>query len=234
MLIRYLDFLRIDPAAWIWLMVSAIAGIVTAVTVHEFAHAWSALRLGDTTARNEGRVTLNPLKHLDPLGSLLFLLAGFGWGRPTPVVPSRFNGDQRTGMGLVSVAGPVSNMVTALVLSLPVRVGLLDWQSPLQIVGVPRTGAEAVGDIVSYAILFNIFLAVFNLIPLVPLDGFKALVAVLPRRLALTFQQLERYGPVPLFLLLLLDIITPVSILAGPISAVANAIGRAVIGQGLI
>lgn len=215
-------------------MFAGSAGIVSAVAVHEAAHAWSALQLGDTTAKRQGRVTLDPRKHLDPAGSLLFLIAGFGWGKPTPVNPANFRGDMRTGMGLVSIAGPVSNLLAALVLALPIRVGLVTWQWPFLLAGVPRSPAEGIGDLLSYAILFNVVLAIFNLVPLVPLDGFKAVVAVLPRPLGASFERIERFGPIPLFLLLLLDVLTPVSILSGLLAPIANAVARVIVGHPIL
>jgi Zn-dependent protease len=234
MLLRYFDLLRDNPEAWLWLMFAGSLGIVSAVAVHEAAHAWSALQLGDTTAKGQGRVTLDPRKHLDPAGSLLFLVAGFGWGKPTPVNPANFRGDMRTGMGLVSIAGPVSNLLTALVLALPIRAGLVTWQWPFSVAGVPRSPTEAIGDLLSYAILFNISLAVFNLVPLVPLDGFKVTAAILPRSIGTTFERLERFGPMPLFLLLLIDVLTPLSILYDVLAPISNAVGRVIVGHPIL
>lgn len=237
MLLRYFDLLREDPQAWLWLMFAGSVGIVSAVAVHEAAHAWSALQLGDTTAKSQGRVTLDPRKHLDPAGSLLFLIAGFGWGKPTPVNPANFRGDMRTGMGLVSIAGPVSNLLAALVLALPIRAGLVNWQWPFVVPileRAPQSPTEAIGGLLSYAVLFNIVLAIFNLVPLVPLDGFKTAVAILPRSFGTSFEKLERFGPMPLFLLLLLDILTPLSIFYNLLAPVANAVARVIIGHPIL
>ena len=121
MLLAYLDLLQRDPVGWLALLAATVAGVVSAVTVHEAAHAWSALQLGDRTAARQGRVTLNPRAHLDPAGSLFFLLALFGWGKPTPVEPANLRGSVRSSMALVSAAGPLSNLLLAAVLSAPFR-----------------------------------------------------------------------------------------------------------------
>ena len=161
MLLNYLELLRVDPAAWLWLMFAGIVGIVSAVTVHEAAHAWSAHRLGDSTAYGMGRVSLDPRRHLDPLGSFLFLVGGFGWGKPTPVIPRYLRGDVRASMGLVSIAGPASNLLAAFLFSLPIRAGAVDWQFPFSVftLGVPQTPLQLAGDLLSYGILFNVVLA---------------------------------------------------------------------------
>src|SRR3989337_1601650 len=112
MLLGLLDLLRSDPAAWVAVMLASITGVVIAVTVHEAGHAWSALRLGDRTALRLGRVSLNPARHLDPARSLLFLLVGFGWGKPTPVNPDNMRGNPVSGMAITSFAGPAANLLT--------------------------------------------------------------------------------------------------------------------------
>jgi Zn-dependent protease len=122
-------------------------------------------------------------------------------------------------------------MLTAAVLALPVRAGLVDWSFPLRVASLPRSPAELAGDVLSYAILFNVVLAVFNLIPLVPLDGFKVLLALLPKGLARELEKIERFGPLPLLLLLVIDIIAPVSIIGSWVIPLANGVGRIVAGH---
>src|SRR6185436_18723344 len=149
------------------------------------------------TAQVQGRVTLNPVAHLDATGTAFLLLGGFGWGKPTPVNPFRLRNGPRTGRAMVAGAGPVSNILMATVAAIPLRVGLVDWRSPFL---VPRSVTDwGVNDYVSLfltaIIIFNIFLAVFNLLPLAPLDGFAVAVGLLPRDLALEVSKLEQYGP---------------------------------------
>lgn len=167
-----------------------------AISVHEFCHALAAWSLGDRTAQAAGRLTLNPLKHLDPMGTLLLLITifarapGIGWGKPVPVDPYslRFG---RLGMAIVSAAGPLSNIAIALAAALAIRsllsadIGLPDW-------GV---------DFLQILIILNVGLAVFNLLPLAPLDGFGVLVGVLPWSVARPIARLAQYGPGILLLL---------------------------------
>ena len=150
--------------------------------------------LGDDTAKSKGRLTLNPLAHLDPAGTVMIVVVGFGWGKPTPVNPARFGKRMRSGMAMVSFAGPISNVVVASLAAIPVKIGLL---SP-GIVGFSIFRGEP-DEIWAYflgsLIFINILLAAFNLIPVAPLDGFKVVQGLLPRDLAMQWSQLERWGP---------------------------------------
>lgn len=233
MFLDYLELLRLDPLSWLWLMLVGVAGVAVAITVHEAAHAWAALHLGDRTAWGRGRVSLDPRRHIEPFGLLLFMIASFGWGRPTPVDPAQFRGDRRAGMGVVSAAGPASNLITAALLALPIRAGLAEWGYPFQIVGLPRSPAELIGDVLSYTVYFNILLALFNLIPMFPLDGFKAAAAILPKRLANEFEKIERFGPFPLLALLVISIALPFSIIGIWLVPLANGASRVIAGHPL-
>ncbi len=181
-----------------------LSSIIIAVTVHEFAHAWSADKLGDPTARLLGRKTLDPRKHLDPMGSLLFLIAGFGWGKPVPV--DTFNlKDGMKDNALIALAGPVSNLFMATVVSIIYRI------SP--------------SEISSFLYLFaylNVTLAIFNLLPIPPLDGSKIYRAVLPEGLAPFWDFMDKYGA----LLLLFLFITGNSIIGNTIGPVISTIMR--------
>lgn len=174
-----------------------IVGFIVAITIHEFSHALAARSLGDLTAQQAGRLTLNPLRHLDPFGSLLLLLAlfsgapGIGWGRPVPVDPRNLRYG-RAGMALVSAAGPLSNVALAITAAIVIR--LLQQSA----VDVPPLGL----DLISTLILLNVGLCVFNLLPVAPLDGFGVLVGVLPWRLAAPLARLGQYGPGILLILL--------------------------------
>ena len=182
------------------LLVKAIV-LLTALPIHECAHAMVASRLGDQTARNLGRVTLNPLAHLDPLGSILLLLTGFGWAKPVPVMSRNFKGvSVKKGMILVAVAGPLSNLALALAVMIVYKLiflvvggmGLLTASNSL----------FAMGIILDTMITLNIGLAVFNLLPVPPLDGSRLLTALLPYRLYYKLMQHERIFILVLFLLL--------------------------------
>lgn len=177
--------------------ISTIIALIVAITVHEFAHAWAANELGDPTSKNQGRLTLNPLSHLDPVGSLMIIFAGFGWGRPVPVNPYMLRTDPTVGMALVSFAGPASNLLTALLFAIPLRLGLLPP-------GLGSRTIPSMGSVFVTIIFINLALAVFNLIPLAPLDGYKVALAVLPRDLSNRLRRIEVYGPIILILLLFL------------------------------
>ena len=170
MLLSSYELIRDDPAGFVRLMVLAAIALVLAVTVHEFSHAAAATRLGDATARRSGRLSLNPLRHLDPGGTVLFFLAGFGWGKPVPVVQENLI-DGRRSMALVAAAGPLSNVALAFLVAVPIKLGALFWTQPgLGRVEHVMTGGirEGLSDILGLVILFNLILAVFNLIPLSP------------------------------------------------------------------
>lgn len=173
-------------------MLALLAGIA----FHEFSHALVATLLGDRTAQRLGRLSLNPMAHLDATGTFLLLLAGFGWGKPVPVDARALRGDPRTGMALVAAAGPVSNLVLATALAMPIRLGWTPFHDPF--VRISSTAGWGLSDylgLLFYAtVFFNCVLAVFNLLPLAPLDGFRVAVGLLPIELARPVAQMERYG----------------------------------------
>jgi Zn-dependent protease len=174
---------------------NAIA-LLVAIDVHEFCHAWMADRLGDPTPRYQGRLTLNPLAHLDPLGTLMLILVRFGWGKPVPVNPYNLRNGPKSGMAMVSFAGPLANLIAAALLALPVRLGLVMPTLRGGIIPSPEM-------VVTTTILVNVSLAVFNLIPVAPLDGFKVAIGLLPYRWSHALAQFERYGPLLLIFLIL-------------------------------
>ena len=153
MLFDVLDQLRFEPTNAVFTLLAFTLAIVAAITVHEFSHALSANLLGDSTAKNQGRLTLNPLAHLDPAGTVMIVVVGFGWGRPTPVNPARFGSHMRSGMAAVSFAGPISNVIVASLCAIPVKIGLL---SP-GIVGFSIFGGEP-GDFWAYLLGSLIFI----------------------------------------------------------------------------
>ena len=179
-----------------------VAALIVAITIHEFSHAWSADHLGDPTPRLQGRLTLNPLAHLDPLGTILLFLVHFGWGKPVQFDPFNLRNPRRDA-ALISLAGPAANLLLATVCSIALRI-----LSPLQLPVLSHTPfAVAVGSVTIIAflqilIVMNVVLAVFNLIPIHPLDGFKIVGGFLSPQQAKEWYSLERYGMI--FLLFLL------------------------------
>lgn len=198
-----LDYLRIAPLEAVFVLIA----IVIAVTVHEFAHAYAALRQGDQTAKLLGRVSLNPAAHLDPAGSLLFLVAGVGWGKPTPVNPYNLR-DGRLGDFYVSIAGIVMNLIVAFIFAIPFRLIVLTGGDVASINQTWFTFANIVTDI-------NILLAAFNLLPIPPLDGSKAIGILIPRRFERQYQEFLRVGPIGLIAIFLLAIAFHVNLLGG-------------------
>lgn len=194
-----------DPVAFFQTLILKVPALLLAVTVHEVAHGWIADRLGDPTARLQGRLTLNPLPHIDPIGALAFVLAGFGWARPVPVDPRNLRHPVRD-MACVAAAGPISNFLLAF-------VGLLAWILVRRYVDVPFV-AKPFGGVLSYVYSYNLALGIFNLIPLPPLDGGHFLPYLFPRGSWALLHQLEQYGPLLLILLLMTGAI---DIVLGPI-----------------
>ena len=198
------------------LLIMWIVAFVVAITIHEAAHALAATWLGDDLPRHQGRLTLNPMRHLDPLGTLMIAIAPFGWGRPVLVNPYRLRFGVNRGMALVALAGPVSNLVLAVVLT-PV------WRQLLEASPDNLTVIRAILVLVQ----INIVLAVFNLLPIPPLDGFSVLVGVVPQPLADQLNELRRYGPVLLIGVFLLVMFLPqwAVIILGPVQWIFGILG---------
>lgn len=192
-----------------------LVALTIAITIHEFAHAWAAERLGDPTPRLMGRLTLNPLAHLDPLGTLMLLIARFGWGKPVRFDPFNLRHPRRDS-AIISLAGPASNLLLATFCSVLLRIlfsaGLL----------APRSLGEVGLDTL---IIMNVVLAVFNLIPIHPLDGFKIVGGVLPEDYARQWGELESYG-----MIFLIFLILPLGGGASPISQVISPIINMLLG----
>ena len=232
MLLWNLGLLIDDPAAFFSLVVVVALALLIAITVHEFSHALMSDRLGDPTARRLGRLSLNPIKHLDPMGTLMLLLAGFGWGKPVPVNPHNFRIESRRGMALIGFAGPLSNLVVAALLGILVRLDVVAWHSPWQYEPFYYWDAGWIAaDIIGYVIFLNLILAVFNLIPIAPLDGYNVAVGVLPRRQAYAWAKLERYGPLILLALIFLSFYT--GFLWNSLMRAVDLFARLFVGQAL-
>lgn len=183
-------------------LILSIPGLLIAITFHEYAHAFVADKLGDDTPRRQGRLTLNPLAHLDPYGTILMIFAGFGWGKPVEINPINFNRKVsiKGGSAMVAAAGPIMNFILAFVFA--VIYGLLLRTS---------FAATAMGSmfitIISYTMTMNIGLGVFNLIPLPPLDGSKILLAILPTGAQEWYENNQRI----LYIIFLIIWITPIA-----------------------
>src|SRR6266536_4153334 len=187
-----------DPAAFLLRLVLQLPALLIAVTVHELAHALVADRLGDPTARRLGRLTLNPLPHIDPLGALAFILAGFGWAKPVPVNAANFHHPVRD-MAVVAGSGPLSNFLVAFIALVALRLAAH--------AGLVISQGEPLARVLLTVFIFNVAIGVFNLIPLPPLDGGHFLPYLLPRRLAGALHGFERWGMLILLVLVFTGII---------------------------
>ena len=172
-IMRYLT----DTGALFSLLVS-VPGVLLAITFHEFAHGFAAYQLGDNTAKNEGRLSLNPMDHLDPIGTLMLLVAGFGWGKPVNVNPTNYTRkiSMEKGEAIVSVAGPLTNIILAFLLAC--IYGAMIKFANVQFLW--STVGQIIQSMIEAAIAINVGLGVFNLIPLPPLDGSKIIMPFLP------------------------------------------------------
>lgn len=168
-----------------FVFVIGMTGLVLAITIHEFAHAYTADKLGDPTPGLQGRVTLNPLAHLDPIGSLMILFIGFGWGKPVSFDPFNLQNPRRD-TAVISLAGPASNIIMAILLAISARF----IPSPYSLVIPPL-------------VYINLMLAFFNLIPVHPLDGFKIVSGFLPEKKSHAWDKTQKYSIILLLLLLL-------------------------------
>ena len=164
--------------------------LLFAITIHEYAHGKAALSLGDPTAKLSGRLTLNPISHIDPLGAICLFLFNFGWAKPVPV-DTRYFKDTRKDIVLMSLSGPMSNIAAAFVTGIFIRYFLFPWEIYVRIL--------------IYMILMNIGLGIFNLLPIPPLDGSHVLENILPPHISEKYRRIRRYAPIILISMLMLD-----------------------------
>jgi len=169
---------NLDPIT----LIARLVVLVVAFTIHEFAHAWTATQFGDQTPEQYGRLTLNPLAHLDPMGSLLLLFAGFGWAKPVPVNAYALQRQSSAALMWVSLAGPLSNLLLAIAASIPIKAGLVS--------------NDIVRTFVYEFVYINLILMLFNLIPLAPLDGEKIAEYFAPPPIARFFESIRPYGAI--------------------------------------
>ena len=173
--------------------------LLFAITIHEYAHGKAALSLGDPTAKNAGRLTLNPISHIDPIGAICFFLFYIGWAKPVPV-DVRYFQNRRRDIVLMALSGPIANIAAAFVTGLFIRFFLIPWEAYLKLL--------------AYMILMNTGLGLFNLLPIPPLDGSHVFENILPPSAARTYRQITRYAPFVFIGILLLDRVLHVGLLA--------------------
>ena len=208
--------------------VAFLLSLLIAIDVHEFAHAWVANELGDPTARYQGRLSLNPLVHLDPLGTMMMLFSvfsgfGIGWGKPVPVDPRYLRKGPRVGMGMVAAAGPVSNLILAAMVAVPIRLGLpLPW---------------SLLNLLLILISVNISIALFNLLPIPPLDGASILRGILSTirarwayQVSDVLDRMQVQGPMIFLLLIIVDQVLPISILGLVLGTPYRLLYRLILG----
>jgi len=192
-----------------------IISILIALSVHEWAHGFTADKLGDPTARYEGRITLNPLAHLDPIGTLLFLVVGFGWGKPVPINPRYFKHPKRD-MALTALAGPFSNLMLFVLAFAGLMVVAMSSSGSV--------GMEFLQRFFSISISVNLSLMAFNLLPIAPLDGSKILGAFIPLRYEDIYEDFMQKGPFILLGLLVAEQLFNFPLLAFWIHSISNGV----------
>ncbi|MFZ5919300.1 MAG: site-2 protease family protein [Chloroflexota bacterium] len=209
-------------------MIAILLALIVGITIHEFSHALAADALGDSTARYQGRLTLNPAAHFDPLGALMILYSvvvgwGFGWGKPVPVNPLRLRYGPRVGMALTAVAGPLSNLLIAAVAAAPFRLGLFL--------------SGELGQLILTVVFVNVGLALFNMLPVPPLDGYSVLSGLLSTirtkwayDAVTQLDRLQAFGPMLFLLIILADQFLPFSILGFLLNRPAQWIAMTLLG----
>jgi len=200
-------------------LIARVITLIVALSVHEFAHAWTADQLGDDTPRLQGRLTLNPLAHLDPIGSLLLIVAGFGWARPVVVNPYQLQRRSPAAMMLVAIAGPFSNLVMAILAAIPFRAGLLSL----------GFAPSFTSNLLAEFIFINLLLMFFNLIPIAPLDGEKVAEYFLPPAGQRVLDRIRPAGPMLLLGLIMLGSVAGLDLIGNLIGKPALSVFRLLI-----
>ena len=206
-----------------------IIAILIALTVHEWAHAYVADRLGDPTPRSEGRLTMNPIAHLDPIGTIMFFLVHFGWGKPVPINPRYFK-NMRKGSALVAVAGPLSNLILAfvafflLVAFAPQVLHVSSSEELMMTLGFGERLQAFLSQVLANSLFINLGLMAFNLLPIAPLDGSKIVQAFIPLRYEYSFERYMEQGPYILIGILLVERLLKIPILLTWITVIVDAV----------
>ncbi len=197
-------FLDLYPST----LIAHLIVLVIAFTFHEFAHAWTANYFGDPTPKMNGRLTLNPLAHLDPIGSLLLLVAGFGWAKPVPINPYFLQKRSSSAVMLVSLAGPASNLLMAIVAALPFRFGIVSLSDAYAAIQTQSMHIfPTLPQILYVFIQINLLLMLFNLIPIAPLDGEKIVEYFFPATWLQFLDAIRPYGPIILMAVVFLGVL---------------------------
>ena len=186
---------------WFFHTLMVIPGVIVGISFHEFAHGWAALKMGDPTAKFQGRLTVNPAAHIDPVGFIALMFCGFGWGRPVEVNPSNFK-NRRKGEIVVSLAGVVMNFIIAILTALVIKliITFAGWGF------IDTSIGDIIFTILLYVIQINLVLMIFNLIPVPPLDGFTVITEIFNLRFTKTYYTMVRYGYFILLALILFDV----------------------------
>ena len=205
----------------------SVPPILLALSFHEYAHGWMAYRLGDPTAKNEGRLTMNPLAHLDPLGTMMIIIVHFGWAKPVPVNPMNLR-DPKKDMLWIALAGPVSNVIMAAGLGLILRI----------MIGM---GMRVDGSFLGYfqymlyfAVMINLVLAIFNMIPIPPLDGSKILFGLLPTEYEEGYLRFQQFGPMLLLGLVVMNSFLGIPIFSTLITPFVSLFSSLFVGRDLV
>lgn len=213
-------------------LVYILTALLVALTFHEASHAWMATQLGDDTPKKMGRLSLNPLAHLDPLGTLMILFVGVGWGRPVQIDAQRLKLGPKLGMMLVALAGPLSNLILALLGALVLRSRLLTF-TPQKVFALGEANLFlAPACFIETFVTLNLGLMLFNLIPLSPLDGSRIWQIVLPDRLYWQLARIEVYGAFIVLALVLADIWLGIGILSRILTPALLSLWRPLVGFG--
>lgn len=190
-----------SPVDWFFHIILIIPGIIVGISFHEFAHGWAAYKLGDPTPKFQGRLTVNPKAHIDPVGLVALLFAGFGWGRPVEINPNNFK-NRRKGELITALAGVVMNLIVAIIFAFVIKI--------IFMLGGTAVAATSLGSIIIeilvYVIQINLVLMVFNLIPVPPLDGFTVVTELFNVKRTPAYYTICRYGSLILLGLILFDI----------------------------
>lgn len=212
--------LNLTPAT----VISRMITLIIAFTIHEFSHAWIANLYGDDTAARAGRLSVNPIVHLDILGTLMLLVAGFGWAKPVPINPYTLQRRSRYAIPLVSLAGPLSNLILAILAAIPFRLNLVAYS------GISSTFFPTMGEFLIDFIIINITLFIFNLIPISPLDGEKIVYSFLPPGIARYMDLIRPYGSLILLGIIMMGQFGRIDVFSAIMTPPLTAIFRLIMG----